>query len=169
MLTEQHIKERLSLAFLHALSGRAGINFAPGTIHDYGIDAQLNSIIIARGKRMDSGFPVAIQLKATENWQSIDGNIIYDLDVHAYNAMVTRPHAAVPYYIFVLCLPKDKSLWMSSDESSLVLRNCCYWLREQGEYRSGSSTVRVRIPRTNMVTVDSLNQIMANARGELVP
>jgi hypothetical protein len=170
MLTTPHIMERLSVAYIHAVSGRAGINIASREEHDYGIDVQLNSITYlgSRRKRIDSGFPVYVQLKATTQWEIDDDNVIYDMEVDAYNMMALRPNGAIPYYIFVLCLSKSDHQWLYNDERSLVLQNCCYWMRETVAQTSNTSKIRVRIPRQQIVNVDSLREIMQAAKRDLI-
>ncbi len=167
MLTTPHIKERLSLAYVHAVTGRAGINVYSPSFHDYGVDLMLRSIGRYRGKFVETGVPVDVQLKATSDWKFEGEHVVYEMDAAAYNSAVARPEGS-PLYIFVMCLPHDEANWVASSEAEIVLRHCCYWLRLSGPETDNTRSVMVRIPRQQILTVASVNEIMSAARGELV-
>jgi hypothetical protein len=160
MITTPHMMERLSMAHIHALSGGAGLNMWEGKTHDYGVDITLRPVIIRDGRRVESGFSLDCQVKATTNWRYDDQEVIYDLEAKNFNDIVGRNADAIPLIVILLCLPSEFSDWMSSDETQTVLRNCCYWVRPQGPLTTNTSTVRVRIPRQNRVTAQGLGALV---------
>lgn len=53
-LTLQHMQECLSLPFVNALAGSAGVNLANVRTHDYGVDGTFLPVVV-RGKRRVEG------------------------------------------------------------------------------------------------------------------
>ncbi|WP_292531590.1 DUF4365 domain-containing protein [Mesorhizobium sp.] len=167
MLSPQHIQERLSLAYVHAVSGRAGVNVAKVEFHDYGVDGQLCPLVVRQGRTVENGFNLAFQAKCTTQWHFEEGDVVYDLEAKTYNDIVTRDPAAMPLALFLMCLPRDDRDWLSVDEGQAVLRKCCYWLRlPHGPITSNSRTVRVRVPRTNVLDVQGMLQLLGSVKAE---
>lgn len=164
MLSEPHIKERLSMAFVDAIAGRAGVNVAR-ELHDYGVDGTFQSVVKTPLGFAGSGFTVQFQLKATVNWTEEDDHIVYDLEAKAYANMRLRGRSAVPLVLIVMCLPRDHRLWLRHNRRALVLKNCCYWLwLPGGVIPANRSTVRVQLPRQNLLTTAALEGILKRAR-----
>jgi hypothetical protein len=163
-ITKQHTQEALSLAFIHAVSGIAGLNVQIGARHDYGIDGTLRAVVIRDGRRVESGVLVDFQLKATYNW-SIDGShIVYDLEVKTYNDLVNREPETPTFVLVVLCMPKQEADWMSTDEQGLTLRHCCYWAMLNGPPSENKVRKRIRIPRQNVLTPQAMAAILTAER-----
>ena len=160
MITLQHTEECLSLAYVHALAGRAGVNLAAQRVHDYGIDGTFRSIKIVGTRRVESGFAVDFQMKATINWEHNGPDVVYDLEAKTYNDMVQRDTEATPCILILLCLPADAEDWMESDEKRLVLKHCCYWTRLHGATTTNSSKKRIWIPRSNELTSQAILNIL---------
>ena len=64
MLTDQHISEALSRAYVRAISGRAGLNLAIRE-YDYGVDGSFDEVVVRQSRRVESGFSLSFQLKAS--------------------------------------------------------------------------------------------------------
>jgi hypothetical protein len=170
MITENHTQECLSLAFVHALTGVAGVNLALGNPnkqrrHDYGIDGTFHPVSEG-SRRLETGFPVDFQMKSTVNWDVSGSDIVYDLEAQTYNDLVGRDPYAVPCILILLCLPKSPEEWLVGSETEMVLRNCCYWEKLTGEPTENSSTRRIRIPRKNLLTPDGIRQILKTERAK---
>lgn len=164
MLTEAHIKERLSVAYVDALAGRAGVNVSTRR-NDYGVDGTFHPVVSMGGALVESGFPVEFQLKSSINWMTDSADIVYDLEVRAYNSMVGRDPKSLPLVLILLCLPQKDSLWLRHSEKGLFLKNCCYWLwLPAGKETQNQSTVRVRIPRANRLTPEAIDGLLMRAR-----
>lgn len=69
MLTEQHIKEGLSLAYVEAVSAHAGANLSAPRRHDYGIDGTFQRVTIYQSRRRETGHMLNFQCKSTVDWQ----------------------------------------------------------------------------------------------------
>ena len=63
MLTENHIKEGLSRAYILAVAHRAGFNCSLREF-DYGIDGTFHDIKIVNGRHVESGYRIDFQAKA---------------------------------------------------------------------------------------------------------
>lgn len=169
MLTESHTQECLSLAFVHAVTGLAGVNLGTTLRHDYGVDGSFRPVIINRnGRRVESGFQVDFQLKSSINWEYDGDAVIYDLEAKTYNDMVGRPATAIPLILLLLCLPRSSATWLAHTETELILRHCCYWMKLSGDPTDNITTKRIRIPRSNLLTPAALQEILATERNRWV-
>lgn len=160
MITLQHTEECISLAYVHALTGKAGVSLSAHRIHDYGIDGTFRSVKIVGTRRVESGFGVDFQMKATTNWEHREGNVVYDLEAKTYNDLVQREAEATPCILILLCLPPDQDDWVDTNEARTVLKHCCYWVSLQGTATGNTSTKRISIPRANTLTSAVISQIL---------
>jgi hypothetical protein len=160
LITSQHTEECLSLAHVHALAGRAGVNLAAQRIHDYGVDGSFRSVKIIGTRHVESGFSVDFQLKATTTWEHKGSNVVYDLEAKNYNDMVQRDSEATTCILILLCLPTQESQWINFDETRMVLQHCCYWTQLQGAPTANASTKRIFIPRKNTLSPRAIVSIM---------
>lgn len=163
MLTKQHTQECLSIAYVHALAGKAGVNVNIGETHDYGVDGMFRRIAERAGRRVATGTAVDFQLKASTDWAVEGPDIVYDLEAKAYNDLVTRQHG-IGFILILLCLPATDEDWLIGTEEAMILRNCCYWYRPEGPPVPNVRTKRIRIPRANLLTVNSIREILEDAR-----
>jgi hypothetical protein len=109
VLTEQHIIESLSRAYVRALAGKAGLNLSVRE-YDYGVDGNFDEITIRDKRRVESGFSLSFQLKASTLWQRDDNTVIYDLEAKTYNDLVLRRN-------FRMAVPTGKLLFTHSSVS----------------------------------------------------
>ena len=169
MITSQHIEEGLSRAYVQATAARAGVNIG-GTQLDYGIDGTFCQVQIRNKRRFESGFKIDYQLKASTNWKLEGDQVAYDLEAKTYNDIISRSAVgrAAPLILILLCLPQDPSEWLESDEDRLLMRRCCYWVRLSGTQTTNVATVRIRIPRVQILTPDSLNILLTQVERGLL-
>jgi hypothetical protein len=163
-ITVQHIQESLCRAHICALAGMAGVNHRAEHSHDYGVDGQFVSVVNRNGRRVVSGYPLDFQAKATVNWEIANGEIIYDLEVKAYNDMVSREPSETALILILLCLPKSQAEWHEATDSATTIRHCCYWYLPVGEASPNTSTKRIFIPEANLLTPDTLKALLAAER-----
>lgn len=166
MITREHTQEALSTAYVHALAGMAGVNIGTRTLFDYGVDGSFHPVKISNGDRIQTGHPVCFQVKASTNWCFRKEFVVYDLEARAQRFLTDRERGEALAILILLCMPKEPVDWLAGHERFLRLRNCCYWyLPVPGELPSeNKSTVRIRIPRSNVLTPSSLRDLMAFAR-----
>jgi hypothetical protein len=95
-------------------------------------------------------------------------HVLFDLDVATYNVLRTTVVQA-PQLLVLLLLPDDSLQWLAGDELSLAFRKCAYWLNLYGEPETTNSTsIRVRLPRTQMFHPTALADLMQRAHAKAV-
>jgi Domain of unknown function (DUF4365) len=125
-ITEQHTEESLCFAHIYALAGIAGVNYTANR-YDYGVDGRFTLVTNRGSRRVNTGFDLDYQAKATVNWELVDGNILYDLEAKTYNDFVSRTPAEATMILILLCLPKERNAWHGTSCDETILRHCCYW------------------------------------------
>lgn len=172
MITSQHQEELIHLAYVQAVAAGAGANTA-FSHYDYGIDVSFGMVertykgTNSKGQSLydyyENGIKIASQLKATITWQASAADIIYDLDADAYNKIIrmNAKRNGTPMILILLCLPRHKTRWMSVGAQELVLRNCCYWIKLQGQTTNNSSSIRIRIPKHQVFDPKALSVILS--------
>lgn len=168
LITLQHTEECISLAYVHALTGKAGVSLAAHRIHDYGIDGTFRSVKIVGNRRVESGFAVDFQMKATTSWEHKEDSVVYDLEAKTYNDLVQREIEATRCILILLCLPPEQDEWVDTNETRTILKHCCYWTGLDGPATTNTSTKRISIPRVNTLTSAVIAQILDAERNRRV-
>jgi Domain of unknown function (DUF4365) len=169
VLTQNHMMESLSRAYLQAVAAMAGLNLRleqNTQEFDYGVDGTFYPIKRIGTSLVNSGFPLDFQLKATTNWKYISTDVVYSMRVEAYNKLVDRNshNRAVPQILILFCLPTDSIEWLYHNEDQLLLRKCCYWKRLTGVLSGNSAQIAVRIPRLQQLNVHSLLKLLEDVK-----
>lgn len=168
-LPREHLLDELATVYMQAVAAMAGATIAASR-HDYGIDGTLKHILKKGEDRFfESGFPVDFQLKGTTTAAFSGSNVIYDLKVRNHNLIVERNVSAAPYYLFLVCFGKDADRWIVEGPEQLILSATAYWWRQVGEPSRNSSSVRINIPVSQRLGVQSLGRIFQDARQRFVP
>lgn len=159
MLPTQTIEELISVSYVSAIIARSG--FAPNAVtKDYGIDLEVRNIGEHKNKRIDLGPILELQLKASINWSAEDSHVVFDLEADAYNRLVfRRDNSSMPCALVVCCLPKDEATWLNVSEDELTIRKCCYYHFISGAETKNASSQRIRIPRNQLLTPESLRDL----------
>ncbi len=165
MLTDQHISEALSRAYVRAIAGRAGLNSAVRE-YDYGVDGSFDEVVVRQNRRVESGFSLSFQLKASTQWQLNDTQVVYDLEVKTYNDLILRRRmrTATPCILILLALPSDSMQWLICEETQLRLQGTCYWEYLSGSLSENRQSVRIRIPRSQRLNPESLLTLIENVK-----
>lgn len=160
MLPQEHIQELLSVSHVQAVANSAGLNIAVEQ-RDFGVDGTFRRISIRENRRFSSGYALDFQLKASTLCKVESQDIVYDLEVKTYNDLIGRwtEGSPIPCILILKVLPKDSDLWISVSEEELLLSGGCFWAYLQGEPSSNKSKVRIRIPREQLFTPDSLSTL----------
>jgi hypothetical protein len=152
----------MSVAFMKAVAAYSGLIFRETGNTEYGVDGSVHAVVELDEGWAESGHSLDVQLKATVNWEIADEHIVYDLRAKTYNHIVFRfsQRHGTPLVLVVLCLPKDEAQWLSISCDELVLRHCCYWCQLDGPPTDNEATIRVKIPRSNVLDPDALTMLM---------
>lgn len=101
------------------------------------------------------------QLKASINWEVDESHVIFDLKADAYNRLVYRKdNSSIPCVLILCCLPKEECDWLSVCEDELIIRKCCYYHFIDGKETKNSSSIRIRIPRKQLLTPHSIQELI---------
>lgn len=116
------------------------------------------------------GFKWDFQLKCTTEWAIEGEELVYDLEAKTYNGLAARAATAgaTAAFLIVLCLPQNTDEWMSLNEDQLILRKCGYWYRVSGAPSTNTTSLRIRIPRRQVLNPSALTQLFATLRQEVL-
>jgi hypothetical protein len=142
----------------------AGVNYAVKRVYDYGVDGHFVGVAIRNQRRIDSGFSLDFQAKASINWEQKNGCIVYDLEAKTYNDIVSRTPAETTLILILLCLPKNQVDWHSTDTDATLLRHCCYWHSFSGDVTDNTGSKGIFIPVENRLTPAALLDLLARER-----
>lgn len=163
----EHVQEYLSIAYLHAVTAKAGVLFHH-LEPDYGVDASIRLVKKTKNnKYISTGWGFDCQLKSTINWKLEANNVVYDMKVDAYNKLIAW-EGRFPCLLILFCLPREPSDWLQCSEEELILRKCCYWKQITGSPTTNKSTIRIRIPTAQLITPECIIELIQRVkRGEL--
>lgn len=151
-------KEHFSNAYLQAVASVAGFGmYKP--FPDVGLDWGLSEV----GANGTSKSPrLEVQLKCKAATIPNSGDISFALKPKTYNDLrVEQVDLTVPRILVVVLVPDDIESWLEQSEEKLTIRRCGYWASLRGMKEVGNtSSVTVRLPRSNLFTVDALASIM---------
>jgi hypothetical protein len=170
MLTEEHSKEDLSRAYVQAVGARAGVIVSLNSRgHDYGIDGSFHQVSILDGNRVESGWTLDFQLKATTRINMQEDFVQYQLDADTMNLLASRikKPRATPAILIILSLPTQSEEWLQLSEEALILKNCCYWTRISS-FTSNLYTVTHKIPRSQLFTPEKLRGLLEEISNEVL-
>lgn len=163
MLTENHIKEGLSRAFIMAVAHRAGLNCTLREF-DYGIDGSFRDVKIVGNRRIESGFSIDFQAKASESCTVETDAVVYDLEAKSHRDLVDAS-VGCPRILIVLALPTDKTKWLEVGSDALMLRQSAWWLSLRGmPATTNEQKKRVRIPRPQVFDVEAVRAMVERVR-----
>lgn len=151
-------KEQFSNAYLQAVSSVASFSlFPPPPVDDDSVDrtvAASGGSGTIRSPRLD------VQLKCTAAPLPNGSHISYGLKLKNYDDL--RPeNVLVPRILVVVFVPDDIESWLEQSEEKLSMKYCGYWASLRGMKEvENKARVTVRLPRSNLFTVDALSSIM---------
>lgn len=157
LLSTTDREEAFSRAYVAALAAAAGYTTSQPDFDRDSID-----VTICAGGNVRP--QINAQLKATINLREVEGDYRFTLSMKNYDDL--RRPTLVPRILIVLHLPRDEPDWLTISPDELILRRCAYWASLRGlPDVPDQQTVTVTIPSPNLLTVTSLQEMMARARG----
>lgn len=162
------MKERLSVAYVQAIAARAGYKLVGENGNEYGVDGYLQRVRrLKSGKFKETGPLLQIQIKATSRSQVIGQQVVYDMDVEAFNKLVDVADDDPPTILVLFRMPAedDQHSWLDLDDDQLVLRHCCYWHHLKDSPSPNNSSKRVTIPSEQKLTPEDIPKIFDFVKG----
>ena len=152
--------EQFSIAYVHAIASRVGLNKAHPSVDDDSVD------MILRGR----GFPgklrspqIELQLKCTSQDLINDDQLSFPLSIKNYNDL-RGDDVICPRYLIVLLVPKEIDDWLEHEDDALLLKHSCYWTSiKDHPVTSNTTSVTINIPLEQKLTCDSLLALMTAA------
>lgn len=150
------IKERLSIAYVTAITARAGCQLAKCDIDKQSVDLTVRPIA---GPKIS----IDLQLKATSTDCYQGDQVSFDLPVKNYDDL-RNIRSTAPHYLVVLVLHSQEPEWLVNCEQGLLIKHCAYWLDLRGKPSTiNTGTINVKLPRTQVFDVAALQDMMRSA------
>jgi hypothetical protein len=130
---------------------------------DYGVDFEILKIENVHGRSLPTYPHFLIQLKSTTNWEKNKNNeIVYDLEVDAYNLMTFHNKDNYKKLIIVLmCLDKNENNQCCFENEQIIFQNSLYWFYTNKRRKSkNKNTVRIKIPSAQLFNKDSILELI---------
>ena len=167
MITDNHRKESLSISYVQAIAGKAGLIIRVNDANfDYGVDGRFSKVLVEENENQKEEY--SFQLKASSNFKIEKNHITFVISTKAYNKIVTRNNErSLRLILIAFCIPEVDDKWLQVTEENLILNRACYWLEITDKDRKPiDSTVTLHIPRKNLLTADELNSLMDKVQRE---
>jgi hypothetical protein len=165
MLSDDDIREQLSIAYIHAVASRAGYAWERTSIDRDGVDGRIHARGLVDRTAVLRSPHIALQLKATTTLSGDADPMSYPLKQKNYDDL--RGRCAEPRYLALLVMPADEKDWLHLGPDALVLRRCMYWHSLRDAPDSGNETATtVHVSRANVLDVDALKRLIAAAARE---
>jgi Domain of unknown function (DUF4365) len=162
-LPREHLLDEFATAYIQAVAAAAGATIAVSR-RDYGVDGTLKHIVKDGPRYIESGFPVDFQLKGTTTVPP-DGDVVkYNLNARNYNLIVTRPPAATPYYLFLVCFGSDVDNWVVEESERLTLNASAFWWTSSTIPTKNVASVRIEIPYVNRLNSGVVLEMLEASR-----
>lgn len=158
LLAENDIKAELSHAYLYAVAARAGYTYQRGAQPDRNsVDA-----IVESGEEYKP--KLEFQLKSTSSPNVSEDGLRFRLSAKNYDDLREVPRIC-PMILVVLELPQNRDEWLDCDGEGLTMRRRAWWLSLADEPPTDAQTKTVMLPQSQLLTPDSIKDLMARARG----
>jgi hypothetical protein len=149
-------KEEFSYAYIHAIAAAAGFSCENATrLKDLeGIDITISALGIYGTRRCPR---IDLQVKCTSRTDIVHSDCIkYPLEVPAYNNL-RFDDPVIPCFLVVVLVPECLDEWLIHSEKEVLLRHCGYWESLAGLPETNNThNITVKVPRTNLLTPESL-------------
>lgn len=166
MLTDNQVKEQLSISYVNAVAAICNFGCEFTRIDMDSVDATITCNGSLAPDSTIRSPEIKLQLKGTENLLlNAVGNYPFPLSVKNYDDL--RANTLAPRLLVVLNLPDERTNWVNHGIDDLILRKCAYWLSLKGAPNSNNTTnVTVHIPSGNIFSPDTLRELMVKVSKE---
>ena len=159
---EQLRMEDMSEAYLRALCAANGYTIEKCEHDNDGVDIGL----VCGGKVADDSklLSTELRIQLKSSYANItankDGSITYKLEVKNYKSLISTSRM-VPLILVVFHMPSEEAQWLEQTADWLKIKKCAYWISLKGcDDTENTEKISIRIPAGNLLTKDSLREIM---------
>lgn len=157
----EDFKEDLSISYLRAIAARAEVTLEVNRRDEDSKDVDLRKQTVTKaGEPFIAEF--SVQLKATcskKVYSETDEYIKFPLPAKNYNDLCRKGTNTI--ILGLMILPEDETKWVKQSSDELILQQCMYWLSLQGKVETNNTTtVTVEIPKTNIMSAETLTDMM---------
>ncbi len=161
MMTEEHIKEAISLRYMELIAAYNGYDVS-NSKNDYGRDLQIDEVdLFDDGRFLSTNRSLHFQVKSTTTKSIIEENesIKYDLKAKNYNDLIALKDTASPLILLLFVLPENKNNWLELTKEELITRKCAYWFMpsETASKTDNNSTIRIDIDKRHLVDLETID------------
>ena len=162
MFTLDQKKEHLGYSYIHMMASFVGLAYDRPQVDDDSIDV----ILSANGKIMKTSVlnspRIELQVKAstrhTAQLNSSNDHIAFQLSIKNYNDL--RGPTMCTRLLVIFLLPENEEDWLNHNETELISRKCAYWCKIEGLPEvNGQDSVTVKIPKTNILSPETLKKM----------
>lgn len=164
-MTEAHIKETISRAYVNAIAARVGMTVATSSL-DYGFDGTIKDVEYdpVTKQHSETGFGIDFQLKATVNVAPKNGVVKYNLEVKNYRTLI-KTLVGTPRILIVYSMPREENDWMAVGPDETAFRKCAWWCSLKGFPEvSNKKCITVEIPMSQQLTPAALADLMKKVK-----
>jgi Domain of unknown function (DUF4365) len=164
-VTANEQKQQMSVAYVHAIAARAGYACQVKAPDEESVDVLISGSGRVHKTSIVGSPRLEIQLKASASLRLKADHVSFPLPRKNYEDL--RAKSLVPKVLVVLMLPEDPGEWLDVDEERMIVKRSAYWASLAGEpERSNTTSVSVRLPRSQRFTVDQLQELMKRVSRE---
>ncbi|MCF0049565.1 DUF4365 domain-containing protein [Dyadobacter sp. LJ53] len=165
MLTENKIKEEISLAYVLAVAAIKKFSTEITRVDNDSVDATIKySGYLDENSTLYSP-EIKLQLKATSKPTIHGDQIHFALPIKNYNDL--RARSGTPRLLVVLCLCDSSDEWLMHSPDKLILKRCAYFINLRNYPDSENETsVTIKIPTTNLFSPEQVYELMLKTSKE---
>lgn len=160
--SEQLRMEDMTETYLRALCAANGYTIEKRDHDNDGVDIGL----VCSGKVADDSklLSTELRIQLKSSYANItaheDGSISYKLEVKNYKSLISTSRM-VPLILVVFHMPKEETQWLEQTADWLKIKKCAYWISLKGrDDTENAERISIKIPAENILTKDSLREIM---------
>lgn len=160
VLTLNHKKEQLSIAYIRAVAAAAGFSCTKPDVDDDSVDA----ILACSGAYGDDTLlrspRIELQAKAAADALLPEATSVkFPLPVKNYEDL--RGITLIPRILVVMLVPDAVEDWIEQTEEMMLMRRCAYWVSLNGlPATENTSNITIDVPRGQIFNVESLQLLM---------
>lgn len=159
-MDEELIKEQLSFAYFQCICAMNKIIYNKEDNDNDGYDISFRKVINLDESEFNANIYAQVKSTSSPNMYSQDDqNITYRLKAKNYNDLVRR--SGNPAILLLYIMPSYKDEWLKWSIEELAMRGQMYWISlKDRELSNNSESVSVTIPKTNIISINSIEGVM---------